>query len=55
MWTPHRLRHNAATTIRREFGLEAAQLLLGHARADVTQLYAEADMSKATDVAYQTG
>ena len=55
VWTPYRLRHNAATQIRKEFGLEAAQLLLGHARADVTQLYAEADMSKATDVAYQTG
>ncbi len=31
-WGPHRLRHNAATEIRRQFGIEPAQLLLGHAR-----------------------
>ena len=53
--TPHRLRHNAATRIRKDFGLEAAQLLLGHARADVTQLYAEADEAKAIDVVERCG
>lgn len=47
VWTPHRLRHNAATAIRKSFGLEAAQVLLGHARADVTQVYAEANHEKA--------
>lgn len=46
-WSPHRLRHNAATRLRKEFGLEAAQLMLGHARADVTQLYAEINSGKA--------
>ena len=55
VWTPHRLRHNAATRIRKDFGLEAAQLLLGHARADVTQLYAEADEAKAIDVVERCG
>ena len=55
VWTPHRLRHNAATHIRKEFGLEAAQLLLGHARADVTQLYAESDQSKALVIVEQIG
>lgn len=39
-WTPHRLRHTFATTIRATQGLENAQVLLGHARADVTQVYA---------------
>ncbi len=29
-WSPHRLRHSAATEIRRRFGLEAAQVCLGH-------------------------
>ena len=53
--TPHRLRHNAATRIRKDFGLEAATLLLGHARADVTQLYAEADEAKAIDVVERCG
>jgi len=55
VWTPHRLRHNAATQIRKEFGLEAAQLLLGHAKADVTQLYAEVNRSKAIEVAELNG
>ncbi len=30
-----------ATEVRARFGLEAAQVLLGHTRADVTQTYAE--------------
>lgn len=30
---PHQLRHNAATELRKAFGLEAAQLTLGHASA----------------------
>lgn len=42
-WTPHQLRHNAATAISKEYGLEAAQVILGHSRADVTQIYAERD------------
>ena len=45
-WTPHRLRHAAATALRRQFGLEAASLILGHASAVVTeQTYAERDLS----------
>lgn len=52
---PHQLRHNAATNVRREFGLEAAQLLLGHAKADVTQLYAEVNELKAIEVAQKIG
>jgi integrase len=46
-WTPHQLRHSAATDIRRQFGLEAAQAVLGHATLGVTQLYAEKDMEAA--------
>ncbi len=55
VWSPHRLRHNAATIVRREYGLEAAQLILGHARADVTQLYAEVNHLKALEVAQKMG
>jgi integrase len=40
-WHPNRLRHSLATEARKRFGLEAAQVLLGHSRADVTQIYAE--------------
>lgn len=49
-WSPNRLRHSAATEIRKRFGLEAAQVTLGHAAADVTQVYAERDLQKAADV-----
>ena len=54
-WHPHQLRHNAGTFIRKEYGLEAAQLMLGHARADVTQIYAEIDQEKAIDLAEKIG
>ena len=54
-WTPHRLRHNAATQIRRDYGLEAAQIILGHSKADVTQLYAERDETKALSVIQEIG
>lgn len=54
-WTPHQLRHTAATRIRREHGLEAAQVVLGHSRADVTQLYAESNKDRATAVMRATG
>jgi hypothetical protein len=29
-WHPHQLRHNAATELRREFGLDTARVILGH-------------------------
>ena len=54
-WSPNQLRHTAATKIRREFGLEAAQVILGHAAADVTQVYAERDEEKAREVARKIG
>ena len=54
-WHPHQLRHSAGTRIRKEYGLEAAQLILGHARADVTQVYAEANHAKALEVAAKIG
>src|SRR5262249_15798426 len=31
-WHPHQLRHTTATTIRRQFGIEAAQAVLGHSQ-----------------------
>jgi integrase len=46
-WSPNQLRHNFATRIRDEFGLETAQVTLGHANADVTQVYAERDRATA--------
>ena len=54
-WSPNQLRHNAATSIRKEFGLEAAQLILGHSEMGVTQVYAEQDTAKAIAVAKAVG
>jgi integrase len=54
-WCPNQLRHNFATLARRQYGLEAAQVALGHSRADVTQIYAERDLSLALKVAAEVG
>ena len=54
-WSPNRLRHSAATEIRRQFGLEAAQVTLGHATADVSQIYAERDLSLAMHIMRKIG
>lgn len=54
-WAPNRLRHSAATEIRKQFGLEAAQVVLGHSQANVTQIYAERDHELAAMVAKQVG
>lgn len=54
-FAPNRLRHSAGTEVRAKFGLEAAQVVLGHTRADVTQTYAERDQAKAREVARKIG
>ncbi|MBY0587891.1 site-specific integrase [bacterium] len=40
-WHPNQLRHTCATDVRREFGLDAAQVILGHQHARTTEIYAE--------------
>jgi integrase len=54
-WHPNQLRHTFATAVRKAHGLEAAQVLLGHAKADVTQVYAERDAGLAARVAAEVG
>ena len=55
-WHPHQLRHNAATEIRKAFGLDAAQLALGHASAQITDaIYAERDHAKVIEVMRRVG
>ena len=54
-WHPNQLRHLFASEVRRGHGLEAAQVLLGHARADVTQVYAERNKEFAANVAAKIG
>ncbi len=54
-WAPNQLRHLYATEVRKSHGLEAAQVSLGHSRADVTQVYAERDEALAAKVAAEIG
>jgi integrase len=54
-WHPHQLRHTRGTEVRRLFGIEAAQVALGHARADITQVYAERNLDQARQIAKVMG
>jgi integrase len=54
-WHPNQLRHNAATRLRREFGLDVARAVLGHSSPVVTEVYAELDGAKAADAMERVG
>jgi integrase len=54
-WSPNQLRHNAATELRKQFGIEAARVVLGHSSADVTEIYAELDLAKAAEIMSRVG
>ncbi len=54
-WHPNQLRHNAATRLRREFGLDVARAVLGHSSPVVTELYAELDGAKAAEAMEKVG
>lgn len=54
-WSPNQLRHNAATFLREQFGIEVARVILGHTSAAVTEIYAEVDRTKAADIMGQVG
>ncbi len=54
-WSPNQLRHAAATEIRQRFGLEAAQVTLGHVQMATTEIYAEKNLELAKMVAKNIG
>jgi integrase len=54
-WHPNQLRHNAATWLRKEYGLDVARVILGHSSPAVTEVYAEVDRAKALAVMEQVG
>jgi integrase len=54
-WHPHQLRHTAATRLRKDYGLEAAQVILGHKTLTVTQVYAERNVAAAQIVMAAVG
>lgn len=45
-WSPNQLRHSRATILREKYGIEAAQVVLGHSDPRVTEIYAERDFDK---------
>jgi len=54
-WHPHQLRHNAATHLRREHGIEMARIILGHRSPAITEVYAEADHGRAIEIMARIG
>lgn len=54
-WSPGQLRHNHAESVRRQFGLDAAAAMLGHADVETTKIYATLDREKAAMVAKEVG
>jgi integrase len=54
-WHPHQLRHNAATVLRKEYGVEMSRIILGHATLSSTLIYAEADLEKAREIVGKIG
>lgn len=54
-WHPHQVRHLVAGEVRKRYGLEAAQVLLGHAKMNMTEHYAEKSLELAVRVAGEMG
>jgi integrase len=54
-WHPNRLRHAAGTAIRRRFGLEGSQAILGHSELTSTQVYAAKSLDLAREIMRQIG
>ena len=54
-FSPHQLRHTAATTIRREYDIEQARIILGHSSAFTTEIYAKAESDAAKAVVGKIG
>jgi integrase len=55
IWFPIQLRHARGTEIRKRYGLEASQAVLGHSELGVTQVYAEVDYETARRVMAEIG
>jgi integrase len=54
-WSPLQLRHTAATLLRSKYGVEAAKVILGHARVETSQIYAERDLTRAEKIMAEIG
>lgn len=54
-WSPNQIRHTVATQLRASDGLDTAQAVLGHARIETTQVYAERRRELGTAAALRFG
>ena len=54
-WCPLQIRHSRATEVRKQYGLEAAQVALGHKNANITEVYAERNLALAVTIAKESG
>jgi len=54
-WFPNQIRHATGTDVRKTYGLEGAQVVLGHANANVSQIYAERDLARAREIMQEVG
>lgn len=54
-WSPHQLRHLAATLARARAGAEVARVILGHSDLNATEIYAQADVRVAAAYALAHG
>lgn len=54
-WSPHQLRHTRATQIEARYGIEAAQVCLGHSEPNTTRIYSEGHFAKAAGVMREIG
>ncbi len=54
-WSPNQLRHNAATRLRKEFGIDVARAVLSHSSLSTTEIYAEIDLAKAVAAMERVG
>ena len=55
VWTPYRLRKNAATRLATDFGPEVARIVLGHRTIDTTRIYLVDDLTKAAEAMRRVG
>jgi integrase len=54
-WSPNQLRHTRATELREKFGLDGAQVVLGHREVGTTQVYAEVNFARAATIMKEIG
>jgi integrase len=54
-WLPNQLCHSRATIIRERYGIEAAMVVLGHADAGTTEIYAQRNFEMAARVMREIG